>query len=52
MKKINNMQNIEERCEKKSYKEPQLKRIGSLANLTMANGLSQANDGTKTKGTS
>ena len=37
---------------KKVYTKPNLKALASIVNMTMANDLSKANDGTKTKGTS
>ena len=44
MKKFNNMQNIQKECEKKSYKEPQLKKIGMLSQITQGNGTSMYKD--------
>jgi hypothetical protein len=37
MEKFDNMKNIEEECEKKRYKEPQLKEIGSILKETQTN---------------
>ncbi len=46
MKKFNNMQNIQEVCVKKSYKEPQLKKLDSIGKLTLSNktGINQDNN--------
>lgn len=37
MEKFDNMKNIQEECEKKSYKEPQIKEIGSILKETQTN---------------
>ena len=45
MEKFNNMQNIQEGSEKKSYKEPQLKKIDSIGKLTLSNKTGSIQDG-------
>lgn len=45
MQKFNNVQNIQKVCEKKSYKEPQLKELGAISKSTLGKGNSTKDNG-------